>query len=883
MRSLLGGVGRGAILYQGACRGAACLLPCLLAPLLVALAACASESRGASDPLSKDLRRRVDALRAEVASVPTSATNIADRADVLWGWGNALATAGKRIPDSLPAEVAMAVIYLAEEGKPTGGSEMPFEELCASFDRYVRELELVESVPEAFGSFLLASAPALPARSWTTIELEYTVGSLGMKEGGGFLIGAQGQIDAGGAQNDDPDGDGYITIETAGAAARFVAASRPLTGLHGGNRAARKSAAFRLEGADLAPGATVRFHVGDTRQGSRGLQVQTSATDAFLVPIYVDVEGKGQFFAGDWPVLSVDGLGLERLTVFAPSVVAPGETFDLTVRAEDRHLNRASSPIPAWEVVRDGEVVKRLAAGGAALQIVSGLDVAEPGVHRFVVRTADGNLSAISNPVWVRPQPPTRVLWGETHGHTGLAEGQGSAEWYFRYGIEDARLDFLTLSEHDMWMDDAEWKLLDQLTRRTTAEGRTISFLGYEWTTTRDLGGHHNVFFRGPGRRRVPVQKAPSLEQLYAGLRAAEREADVLVIPHAHVAGDWRKNDAGIERLVEIASNHGTFEWFGQKYLANGFKVGFIAGADDHRSRPGRTGGRPDTTQLGGLAAALVTAKTPDAIFDALRARATYATSGERIVLEVAANGQPPGSELPAGALELRCRVMGTAPIDQIDVIRNGEVAFTRSYLTAPLQSRVWVQVSFESSSAVFGSGLDNPRGYRPWKGTLKVDGARVLQVRTPGFVNEYRSRAEIDGEDPTLVRFQTETRGRRDVMLVELDGASSSTRFHFALEAGRERRAAPVLVRPLTDIPATAVTLAFDRMAGGRLEHAVPVDAHSDRILLQTVDPDAPLDREFEWRSAGALAAGDYVYVRVTQLDGGRAWSSPVFMVDAR
>jgi len=26
----------------------------------------------------------------------------------------------------------------------------------------------------------------------------------------------------------------------------------------------------------------------------------------------------------------------------------------------------------------------------------------------------------------------------------------------------------------------------------------------------------------------------------------------------------------------------------------------------------------------------------------------------------------------------------------------------------------------------------------------------------------------------------------------------------------------------------------------------------------------------------------GDYVYLRVTQLDGGRAWSSPFFFVDA-
>jgi hypothetical protein len=719
----------------------------------------------------------------------------------------------------------------------------------------------------------------IAARSWVTLELRYTVGSLGMAEGGGFLIGAQGQIDAGVPQIEDPAGDNYTSIAASDPSARFTRTTVPLTGLHGGNRNARPTPAFRLEGASLAPGDVVTFLVGDPSGGSRGLQVQTTATDDFKIPIYVDVEGRGQYFAPTWPSFDVIGLDATRLTVFGPSVVGVGEPFDLTVRAEDEHLNRARGPIPAWEVSRDGKVVKRIEAGGAPLQIADGLVVAEPGVHRFVVRSADGQLAATSNPVWVKRDPARRVLWGETHGHTGLAEGQGSAEWYFRYGIEDARMDFLTLSEHDMWMDDAEWKLLEELTARTTKEGRTVSFLGYEWTSTRDLGGHHNVFFRSPGRRRVAIQEAPRLEQLYAGLRAGAREADVLVVPHAHVAGDWRKNDAGIERIVEIASNHGTFEWFGNRYLENGFKVGFIAAADDHRSRPGRTGVRPDTTQTGGLAAVLAPEKTPDAIFDALRDRATYATSGERIVMDATANGRLPGSEQRAGgALAIACRVMGTAPIDHIDVVRNGEVAFSRSYLTAPLASRVWVQVSFESSSAVYGDRLDNPRGYRPWKGTLKVDGARVLRVATPGFVNTYRSRAEIDPADPSLVRFQTETRGRRDVMLVELDGATSSTRFEIELEPGRERRAAPVLVRPLTDIPAMQATFPFDELASGRLERPVPVDVHPDRILIQTVDPDAPLDQQFEWRATEPPAPGDYVYLRVTQLDGGRAWSSPFF-----
>ena len=85
---------------------------------------------------------------------------------------------------------------------------------------------------------------------------------------------------------------------------------------------------------------------------------------------------------------------------------------------------------------------------------------------------------------------------------------------------------------------------------------------------------------------------------------------DVLIIPHAHQAGDWRLGDLPMERLIEIMSGHGTFEWFGNKYLENGWRVGFIGASDDHLGHPGysagmqRRGGgrRSNIFQFGGLA-----------------------------------------------------------------------------------------------------------------------------------------------------------------------------------------------------------------------------------------------------------------------------------------
>ena len=74
------------------------------------------------------------------------------------------------------------------------------------------------------------------------------------------------------------------------------------------------------------------------------------------------------------------------------------------------------------------------------------------GVYRFAFTSKDGGVAGVSNPIWVKDNPGKRIYWGETHGHSGFAEGSGTPEGYFKFAWEDARLDFATLSEHDIWM-----------------------------------------------------------------------------------------------------------------------------------------------------------------------------------------------------------------------------------------------------------------------------------------------------------------------------------------------------------------------------------------------------------------------------------------------
>src|SRR6185436_1046252 len=156
---------------------------------------------------------------------------------------------------------------------------------------------------------------------------------------------------------------------------------------------------------------------------------------------------------------------------------------------------------------------------------------------------------------------------------------------------------------------------------------RFIGILGYEWTAFPNRGGHHNVFFRDPESERVGVQTAFRLTDLYAGLHQRYRPEQVLVIPHAHFAGDWNQSDPELERLVELYSVHGSFEWFANKYLQNGFEVGFVAAADDHLAKPGLAPPPVSSvSQPGGLAAVFAPELATGAVFDALRDLRSYAT-----------------------------------------------------------------------------------------------------------------------------------------------------------------------------------------------------------------------------------------------------------------
>ena len=372
---------------------------------------------------------------------------------------------------------------------------------------------------------------------------------------------------------------------------------------------------------------------------------------------------------------------------------------------------------------------------------------------------------------------------------------------------------------------------------------------------------------------------------LYAGLNAAERAERRAGHPaRAHRRRlDARTTPAssGWSRSTpSTAPSSGSATCTSQ----NGFEVGFVGGSDDHRSRPGphRQPSRHAVRPAAWPRCSRPT-KTADAIFDALRARSAYATSGERILLDADLNGTADGHATADAGERRSDRVQGLGHRADRSHRRGARTARWRArarYLDRAARTRTRGCRSASSRRPrCYGEALDNPRAYRPWKGTLARRG-RARRSRCAGLRQRLRSSgARSTPTNPALIA----STSRRAAGATRCCSSSTAPPRSHALRVrarGRQGAArgagAGAAARRF---PRSTATLSFVGLADGRLEHELPVDVHTDRIELQIVDPDgAARSRVRVHRPRQGVAPGDYYYVRVTQLDGGRAWSSPFF-----
>ena len=812
------------------------------------------------------LKNYQQALFDAVQSEPTSVANAEERAREVWRWVNEFSLNDGYVPVNLTQNVSSILAYPSRR-RPSQFSAM---------DHYIRELAMMQTDPNAIGHLMSEGSP-FKANEYGTLIQTYVVGTKAIEAGGGLVIGRHIMNGVGRYQYDEPEAPNYVSVVTSNPNVDLYQDTYQMGGMHGGFRGALPVPYFRVESGTLQTGDTVTITYGDTSQGSPGIRMSDTSSDFTPFPLYVALDDSRALYSLPIPSVEVTGADIAGVRVFAPSVVKAGEAFEVSIRAQDAYFNRATSEIPDWILYLNDEQVAEVQSQNEAISVVRLDGLLTPGVYYpFVV---GGDFSGEGNPILVEENPARYIYWGDTHAHSGFAEGIGSSDQLMRWAKEDARLDYVTHSEHDIWMDDSEWnKLITNVEEYSDDE--FIAYLGYEWTVQNLQGGHHNVLFRtAEGRKRIPAQTHGSLTKLYFGLRQHHDPLDVIVIPHAHQPGDYRLSDPDLEPLVEILSQHGTFEWFGRMYLQNGHQVGFTAASDNHLAQPGYSKPRGGSlSQIGGLGAVVAKEKTRDGIFDAMKDLSAYATTGDRIILDVDLNGASMGQRTVfAQDRQISGEVIGTAPIDVISVIKNGEEFWTKDYRTETEQTQPsdgLYQLVFESKSQPYHQ-YDNPRGWRHWAGNLEVTNAELTEVHGMRTDEQAGENFELQ---PDGIDFATSTRGNVRSILLQLSNVSHDTTLEFALNATRETGGGPPKYRRAQAVPESNLTLSFENFQHGKIHQTLTLVGYTDSVTLRKVRQNGEKHVRFEVIDTSDKQ-GDYYYVRVLQANDAIAYSSPIWV----
>lgn len=741
--------------------------------------------------------------------------------------------------------------------------------------------------PDLMGSATLEPSGRIEAGSMQSFTLIYTAGRFGLDDTGSLKIGFRFATDFGPVQFTDPKAPGYTTVEASNGATldvkwEFKRNIRPWS----------RSLYIGVVKEFLAPGDTITIRFGDRRQGSPGIRVQTYCESEFEFRVFTDAIATYDYVA--LPVSPqidiVPGPGV-RWTALLPTAVRAGTPFSLALKIDDKWGNPSDQVERTVHLVADGAidglpetVTIRRGNFGA---VVKNLRVAAPGMVGVSVRDDNGADICRANPLAVlAADAPLVHFWGDTHGQSNETLGTNSARDYFAFGRDKAHLDVMGHQGNDFQITGAFWRELNVLTREFDRPGEFVCIPGYEWSANTAVGGDRNVHYRNEGEkihRSSHAQIADAIDivdensdahtahELFEKLKGK----DCVVL--AHVGGRYADvkfaHDGTLETAVEVHSAWGTFEWILHDAFEKNYRVGVMANSDGHKGRPGACyPGASFFGSMGGLTCFLADKLDRDGIFDAMRRRHHYGTTGNRAFADVSVALKSDGAVFdrdPAlqktrsqttrrlimgdiahvkdDTVEWHIDVAGSAPIERLDLYDGRETLETiRPYEAKQLGRRV--RLVYE------GAEYRGRARTTIWDGSIEIAGNRILRAEV---INNWNLDRGIQEQTDSAVRFKAVTTGNYGAIDLWLAEDGGTLRFKTAPTSGE------VEIKSLGVEPR-----AFK--AGG-LDRAVSVQRLPETMTTSRLTLKRPitLRREGDTR----------LYIRMQQEDGHRLWTSPVYL----
>lgn len=748
------------------------------------------------------------------------------------------------------------------------------------------------------------------AGSWQEITLDYEVGAAGMADGSWFKATFRFYSDWALFQTSDPKGANYISAEYQ--AGPLVPGQSPATvqslkvrfDQKGHERPFQKAVMVDIFDGYLKAGDHIIIRLGDRRFGGPGTRVQTFVEENFRIRCYVDPLGTSRFApVPDDVVMQIVAGRPAQVVMTGSRIVRTGEKLPLRIRAEDEWGNTCwdrPEKVEITAMLHGRQVYERharLADKGWAVLLLEDLPSDQPGElavtarligHPFVRTktfyvTIDENLEV------------PRIYYCDLHVHSDDTIGTNSTTYNLTYGRDVSGLDIFAFAHNDFNITTERWNKTVSLLREINKDGTFVAFPGTEWCGSSCAGGDRNVVFLHDGEPEFPFLKtgehvrsvdwnedtqitqaipgAWPVEELWAAY-AKDPEGHLLI---PHVGGrrcilDWHY--PALERLTEIGSSWGHFGWLYQEAIERGHKLGASMAGDEHRGRCG--GGVPGTAVFGtkgGIGGVVAPALTRKEIAKALRARHTFASTGERTYGYTRCGSHIMGDEFEHNGLAtIAYRFLGDAGWDEI--------------------------VAYDHTGEIWRRNLQQELGYSPRKIRFRWGGARIKDryrcaawkgtiTITNGVINSFRALGfeHIEEtcwrESTTQIGFRSETYG--DVDAIEIDVshlASAVIRVEGTIE-GYVKVGDPVKENPFVHCPAFSWEITGAKL----LEHAgLKKDLPGVEMFLafeRMSEQQAPreVSGSIEIDAENGPHGFRPVYLFARQVDDAKVWTSAMFI----
>jgi len=301
------------------------------------------------------------------------------------------------------------------------------------------------------------------------------------------------------------------------------------------------------------------------------------------------------------------------------------------------------------------------------------------------------------------------LIYGNLHEHSNSsycwpAGTDGTLHEDYRFGIFSEGYDFVGMTDHAYSTSEVHWRRNIRLSDFYNESEKFVAIPAIEWTLQSDPNlngiqhgaGHYNIIFASSedarkyirNKHEIYCPRTPESEIAPMLWRMLDKKGiNCVTIPH-HSADkvhptDWNVTNAKYVTVVEIFQCRGNNEYPGcpreknlkrytptqykQAYIDYAFKtkkykMGFIA-SGDHNS-------------MGiGVAALWVKEVSRAGIIEALQNRRTFATTGDKMFIDLKVNGTIMGATNTANKVpEIVINVIGQYPLEKVEILRNSKV-----------------------------------------------------------------------------------------------------------------------------------------------------------------------------------------------------------------